>query len=118
MNFLGEEGIGVMNWPARSPDLNPIEHCWDMLGRRVRALNHPPRTVADLITALSKVWDAIPQNALITLSEVCKIDVLSVSMPVAGIQDTETEFALVLIKLCIIGGHWKLLLSHSIYQTL
>lgn len=62
MNFLQEEGIHVMDWPARSPDLNPIEHCWDMLGRRVRARNQLPRSVADLRTALLEEWVAIPQN--------------------------------------------------------
>ncbi|GFV73867.1 transposable element Tcb2 transposase [Trichonephila clavipes] len=34
-DFLFEEGIVRMEWPARSSDMNPIEHVWDALGRRV-----------------------------------------------------------------------------------
>ncbi|GFX71503.1 transposable element Tcb1 transposase [Trichonephila clavipes] len=38
------EDIPRMDWPAYSPDLNPIEHVWDMLGRRIAA-RQPPTPV-------------------------------------------------------------------------
>uniref|UniRef100_A0A8C5MJU2 Tc1-like transposase DDE domain-containing protein n=1 Tax=Leptobrachium leishanense TaxID=445787 RepID=A0A8C5MJU2_9ANUR len=33
--FLQDEGIDAMDWPARSPDLNPIEHIWDIMSRSI-----------------------------------------------------------------------------------
>ncbi|GFW52591.1 transposable element Tcb2 transposase [Trichonephila clavipes] len=41
-DFLFEEGIVRMEWPACSPDRNPIEHVWDALGRRVADRQPPP----------------------------------------------------------------------------
>ncbi|GFX00705.1 DDE_3 domain-containing protein [Trichonephila clavipes] len=38
---LQAEYITHMDWLAYSPDLNPIEHVWDMLGRRIAA-HQPP----------------------------------------------------------------------------
>ncbi|GFY32713.1 transposable element Tcb2 transposase [Trichonephila clavipes] len=39
--YLEDHGLERMEWPARSPDPNPIEHLWDYLGREVAALNPP-----------------------------------------------------------------------------
>ena len=62
MTFLDDEGITVMNWPARTPDLNTIEHAWDMLSKRIRQRQHPPESVQRLIDALVQEWQAIHQN--------------------------------------------------------
>lgn len=66
---LQSENILRMQWPAYSPDLNPIEHAWDALGRRVSQRTNPPRTVQELKTALREEWDNIPQGLLDSLVE-------------------------------------------------
>ncbi|KAI3367158.1 hypothetical protein L3Q82_008215 [Scortum barcoo] len=43
--FLQDEGIDAMDWPARSPDLNPIEHIWDIMSRSIH--QHTPRCTTD-----------------------------------------------------------------------
>ena len=35
--FLNRNNVNILPWPAVSPDMNPIEHIWDYLGRKVRA---------------------------------------------------------------------------------
>ena len=37
--FLNDEGISVVNWPARSPYPNPLDHAWDMYSRSIRQRN-------------------------------------------------------------------------------
>ena len=41
-DFLQDRNVNALPWPATSPDLNPIEHSWDLLERRVRARSIPP----------------------------------------------------------------------------
>ncbi|GFV32871.1 transposable element Tc3 transposase [Trichonephila clavipes] len=50
--LLESEDIERMDWLARSPDLNTIEHVWDFLGRRLVARTLPPVTIRELRLAL------------------------------------------------------------------
>ncbi|GFW15410.1 transposable element Tcb2 transposase [Trichonephila clavipes] len=65
--LLESEDIEHMDWPARSPDLNPIEHVWDFLGRRLAARTLPPVTIRELRLALQDEWAAMPQQLIDTL---------------------------------------------------
>ncbi|GFW64471.1 transposable element Tcb2 transposase [Trichonephila clavipes] len=51
-DFLFEKGIVRMEWPACSPDMNPIKHVWNALGRRVATRQPPPQTLQELKRAL------------------------------------------------------------------
>ncbi|GFV44386.1 transposable element Tcb1 transposase [Trichonephila clavipes] len=46
--------------PARSPDISPIEHVWDMKGRRLRL----PGNVDHLTRQLEQIWQEIPQETI------------------------------------------------------
>ena len=59
MQFLAANNVNVLDWPANSPDVNPIEPVWEELGRRVRR-NHAIHTVNDPAAALQAEWVNLP----------------------------------------------------------
>ncbi|GFX50559.1 transposable element Tc1 transposase [Trichonephila clavipes] len=67
--LLESEDIKRMDWPARSPDLNPMEHVWDFLGRRLAARTLPPVTIREFRLALQDEWAAMPQQLIDTHSQ-------------------------------------------------
>lgn len=64
IEFLRQDAIDTLPWPARSPDLNPIEHLWDIIGRRVRQREPPVQNLQELTAALHEEWQRIPQNQI------------------------------------------------------
>ena len=57
--FLNRNNINILPWPAVSPDMNPIEHIWDYLGRKVRARGNV-HNLRNLENALVQEWNNIP----------------------------------------------------------
>ncbi|GFT87230.1 transposable element Tcb1 transposase [Trichonephila clavipes] len=78
---LQSEDITRMDWAAYSPDLNPIEHVWDMLGRRIAARQPPPTCLPELRRALLDKWCNIPQdqinNLILSMPRCCKVCIAS-----------------------------------------
>ena len=61
-DFKATSGIRSIPWPSRSPDLNPIEHVWDMLGRKMRSDPMQPASLSALADRLKKAWSEINQE--------------------------------------------------------
>ena len=58
-NFLEHHGIRILEWPACSPDCNPIENLWGSIVRRVYEGGKCYQTVEELEKAFLAVWDNI-----------------------------------------------------------
>ena len=65
--LLTISNVVVLPWPSKSPDLNPIEHLWDDLDRRVRQRQPQPQSLQQLMNALQDEWNNILQQAIRTL---------------------------------------------------
>ncbi len=40
-SWFNDHGVTVLDWPANSPDLNPIENLWDIVKRKMRDTRPP-----------------------------------------------------------------------------
>ena len=60
--FLEESGLETFRWPAKSPDLNPIERVWAHVQKAVGKMH--PLTPKELVTAVKKAWKEMPQTTV------------------------------------------------------
>lgn len=67
--WLKEQKVPFLEWPANSPDLNPIENLWGLLTRAVFANGRQFKTKDELKAEVIKQWDSISADMLNKLNE-------------------------------------------------
>ncbi len=57
-SWFNDHGVGVLDWPANSPDLNPIENLWGIVKRKMRDTR--PNNADELKATVKETWASIP----------------------------------------------------------
>ena len=76
--WFKDNGFKVLHWPAQSPDLNPIEHLWNHLKRRLGEYERAPGGILELWERVEKEWNKID-------AEVCQNLIESMPRRVAAV---------------------------------
>jgi transposase len=63
-NWKIDNGIKALPWPAQSPDLNPIEHLWNIVKRNIQKRRPLPKNSEQLREAIYEEWSLIDELIL------------------------------------------------------
>jgi transposase len=63
--YLKNKGVQLLDWPAQSPDLNPIENLWSILDKRLK--DRVCSNESELFEILERGWKELDINLLTNL---------------------------------------------------
>ena len=58
-DWLNSHGIKLLDWPAQSPDISPIEHLWQILKKKLNSYPRPSRGIWELWERIEVEWGKI-----------------------------------------------------------
>ncbi len=61
----------LLKWPPQSPDLNPVEHLWDVVEREINIMDVQPTNLQQLRDAIISIWPKSLRNVSNTLLNLC-----------------------------------------------
>ncbi|GFX03079.1 transposable element Tcb1 transposase [Trichonephila clavipes] len=67
--FFVNHQIELFLWPARSPDISPIENLWSMVAQRLTQITPPAATPDQLWQRVEADWSAVPPKIIQSLFE-------------------------------------------------
>lgn len=68
-DWFKDHRIKLLDWPAQSPDLNPIEHLWEHVKRQLNAYETYPTSMHELQCRIAVEWGRIPREVCVNLIE-------------------------------------------------
>jgi transposase len=67
--WFKDHGFDVMKWPAQSPDLNPIEHLWHHIKKKLGGYEEAPKGIHELWERVEAEWEKIAPEVCQNLIE-------------------------------------------------
>lgn len=58
-DYIAQNGINGMSWPAQSPDLNIIENLWLLIKRKLQSRVAAVKSANDLFSEIQSIWTEI-----------------------------------------------------------
>ena len=68
-DWIANQHFEVLEWPPQSPDLNPIEHIWCHLKRRLNSYDSAPKGILALWERVETEWNKIGSDLCVYLIE-------------------------------------------------
>jgi hypothetical protein len=65
--WLRQQKFDVLEWPSQSPDLNPIEHLWAIIKRRLNEYDRAPTGMIELWERIQEQWNKITPDECLRL---------------------------------------------------
>ncbi len=66
-----DDEFTLLKWPPQSPDLNPIEHLWDVEEREIHIMDVQTTNLQQLCDAIMTIWTKISEQCFQHLVNLC-----------------------------------------------